>query len=121
MYNYFKEEAEDVRNYIENEIDFPEFEDLEELEQYLNDTLWTEDSVTGNASGSYTFNRVQSSLYVLDNMDLLEEATEEFGIDSADIGSHFLSEDWEWMDVTIRCYILSQCIAEVLEEYANKF
>ena len=54
-------------------------------------------------------------------MDLLEEAVEEFGIDSADIGTHFLAEDWEWMDVTIRCYILSQCIAEVLEEYADKF
>lgn len=121
MYNYFKEETEDVRNYIENEIDFSEFEDLEELEQYLNDTLWVDDSVTGNASGSYTFNRVQASLYVLDNMDLLEEAAAEFGIDSADIGTHFLAEDWEWMDVTIRCYMLSQCIAEALEKYADKF
>ena len=121
MYNYFKEEIQDVRNYIENEINFSEFEDLEELEQYLNDTLWTEDSVTGNASGSYTLNRVQASLYVLDNMDLLEEAAEEFCIDSADIGTHFLDEDWEWMDVTIRCYMLSQCISEVLEEYADKF
>lgn len=121
MYNYFKEETEDVRNYIENEIDFSEFEGLEELEQYLNDTLWVDDSVTGNASGSYTFNRVQASLYVLDNMDLLEEAVEEFGIDSADIGTHFLYEGWEWFDVTIRCYLLPQCISEVLEEYADKF
>lgn len=32
MYNYFKEETEDVRNYIKNEINFSEFEDLEELE-----------------------------------------------------------------------------------------
>ena len=121
MYNYYEAVKEDIENYINEEVNFSEFEDLEELEQYLNDTLWTEDSVTGNASGSYTFNRVQASLYVLDNMDLLEEAVEEFGIDSADIGTHFLSEDWEWMDVTIRCYILSQCIAEVLEEYADKF
>ena len=121
MYNYFKEEVQDIRNYINEEVNFSEFEDLEELEQYLNDTLWTEDSVTGNASGSYTFNRVQASLYVLDNMDLLEEAIEEFCIDSADIGTRFISEDWEWMDVTIRCYLLPQCIAEVLEEYANKF
>ena len=121
MYNYYKAVKEDIENYINEEVNFSEFEDLEELEQYLNDTLWTKDSVTGNASGSYTFNRVQASLYVLDNMDLLEEATEEFGIDSADIGTHFLYEDWEWFDVTIRCYILSQCIAEVLEEYADKF
>ena len=121
MYNYFKEETQDIRNYIENEINFSEFEGLEELEQYLNDTLWTEDSITGNASGSYTFNRVQASEYVLDNMDLLEEATEEFGIDSADIGNHFLAEDWELFDVTIRCYLLPQCIAEVLEDYADEF
>lgn len=121
MYNYYEAVKEDIENYVNEEVNFSEFEDLEELEQYLNDTLWTEDSVTGDASGSYTFNRVQASLYVLDNMDLLEEAAEEFGIDSADIGSHFLAEDWEWFDVNIRCYLLSQCIAEVLEEYADKF
>lgn len=121
MYNYYEAVKEDIENYINEEVNSSEFEDLEELEQYLNDTLWTNDSVTGNASGSYTFNSVEASLYVLDNMDLLEEAAEEFGIDSADIGSHFIAEDWEWFDVTIRCYLLSQCIAEVLEEYADKF
>ena len=121
MYNYYEAVKEDIENYVNEEVNFSEFEDLEELDQYLNDTLWTNDSVTGNYSGSYTFNRVVASLYVLDNMDLLEEAAEEFGIDSADIGIHFLAEDWEWFDVTIRCYLLSQCITEVLVEYADKF
>lgn len=121
MYNYYEAVKQDIENYINEEVNFSEFEGFEELEEHLNDALWADDNVTGNASGSYTFNRVQASLYVLDNMDLLEEATEEFGIDSADIGTHFLCEDWEWFDVTIRCYLLSQCIAEVLEEYADKF
>lgn len=74
MYNYFKEESQDIRNYINEEINFSEFEGLEELEQYLNDTLWTEDSVTGNASGSYTFNRVTAMCNVLDNMDLFRRS-----------------------------------------------
>lgn len=56
-YNYNEAVKNDVLDYIRNEVNFSEFEDLEELEQSLNDDLWTVDSVTGNASGSYTFNR----------------------------------------------------------------
>lgn len=76
-YNYYEEVKEDVKNYINNEIDFSDFDDLEELEQFLNDELWTVDSVTGNASGSYTFNRFQAQEYVLENMDVLAEALED--------------------------------------------
>lgn len=55
-YNYFAAVKEDVLNYInENEIVVTS-ENRDEVEQELNDTLFTCDSVTGNASGSYTFN-----------------------------------------------------------------
>ncbi len=105
MYNYLEEMKNDVMEYINNEIDLSNYEDRDELEQFLNDELFTVDSVTGNASGSYTFNRVQASLYVLDNMDLLQEAIREFCIDSETVADKFLSDDWEYFDVTIRCYI----------------
>ena len=59
-YNYNEAVKNDVLDYIRNEVNFSEFEDMEELEQSLNDDLWTVDSVTGNASGSYTFNRYQA-------------------------------------------------------------
>lgn len=49
MYDYKEAVKEDVIQYIRDEIDFSEFDTLEELEQYLNDELWTDDSVTGNA------------------------------------------------------------------------
>lgn len=56
-YNYLEAVKEDVKEFIRTEIDFHEWNgNREGLEEYLNDTLWTEDSVTGNASGSYTFN-----------------------------------------------------------------
>lgn len=32
----------------------------------------------------------------------------------------FLSEDWEKMDVTIRCYLLGQAIAEVLDDMGEE-
>lgn len=121
MYDYREAVKNDVLEYIKDEINFEEFDSLEELEQHLNDELWTVDSVTGNASGSYTFNRVQAQIYVLDGTDELEEATWEFGIDPATIGEKFLESDWEYFDVTIRCYLLGECIAAALEEIEDEF
>lgn len=54
MYNYLEEMKSDVMEYINNEINLADYEDRDELEQFLNDELFAVDSVTGNASGSYT-------------------------------------------------------------------
>lgn len=117
MYDYLEQVTADVRDYVEQEIDLTEWAgDRDGLEEKLNDDLWTCDSVTGNASGSYTFNRVQAQIYVLDGMDELEEAVNEFGIDPETIGEKFLESDWEYFDVTIRCYLLGQAIAAVLDD-----
>ena len=117
MYDYLEQVTADVRDYVEQEIDLSEWAgDRDGLEEKLNDDLWTCDSVTGNASGSYTFNRVQAQIYVLDGMDELQEAVNEFGIDSETIGEKFLESDWEYFDVTIRCYLLGQAIAAVLDD-----
>ena len=62
-YNYLEAITEDVLGYIVENIDLTEYADLEELEAFLNDELWTVDSVTGNASGSYTFNRWTAKEY----------------------------------------------------------
>lgn len=120
-YNYNEAVKNDVLDYIRNEVNFSEFEDLEELEQSLNDDLWTVDSVTGNASGSYTFNRYQAQEYVMDNIELLNEACEEFGTNTETVGEKFLNEEFEWMDVIIRCYLLDQAISEALEEVEDEF
>ena len=122
MKNYYYETVkEDVLNYIEENIDFSDFDDLEELGKFLNDELWTVDSVTGNSSGSYTFNSFQAQEYVLENMDVLAEALEEFGTDSETIAEKFLSEDWEYFDVTIRCYVLGFCISDALDDIRDDF
>lgn len=121
MYNYLEATKEDVLEYINNEINLSDYEDLDELEQFLNDELWTVDSVTGNASGSYTFNRCQAQEYVCDNIDELKEALDDFGTDAETITDKFLSEDWEYFDVTIRCYLLGAAISESLEEIEEDF
>lgn len=115
-YNYYEAVKADVLDYIREEIDFSEYETLEDLEEYLNDHLWTVDSVTGNASGSYTFNAWQAEENICHNLDLLAEALEEFG-GSLDV----LKDGAEAADVTIRCYLLGQSIAEALEELEDEF
>ena len=120
MYNYLEAIIEDVKEAIK-EYDATEFADREEFEERLNDDLWISDSVTGNASGSYHCNSNKSMECVLDNMDLLKEMCEEFGIDNETIGKKFLGGAWEWMDVSIRCYLLGQAISEALDDMEDEF
>lgn len=113
-YNYLEAVKDDVREYIENEIDLKDFT-RDELEEKLNDDLWTKDSVTGNASGSYTFNSYKAQENLVGNWDLVADALEEFGDTSVDA----FRKGAEWCDVTIRCYLLNQAISEVLDEYSD--
>lgn len=112
-YNYLEAVTSDVLDYIKEEINLDEWKgNREGLEEELNDELWTVDSVTGNASGSYTFNTWEAEENLAHNWDLLAEALDEFGQDGTDV----LRQGAEAMDVTIRCYLLRQAIAEALDE-----
>ena len=117
-YNYLEAMREDIKDYIKNDAEF-DVNDLlynrSYLEEKLHDDLWICDSVTGNASGSYFCNSYKSMECVLDNVDLLHEMCNEFGIEAETIGQKFIDEEWEWMDVSIRCYLLGQAISEALD------
>lgn len=110
-YNYMEAMKEDIKEYIDNEINLKDFSDRDELEEKLNEDLWVADSVTGNASGSYYCNSWKAEEAICHNLDLLGEAMSEFGCE-ADL----LEKGAEWADVTIRCYLLGQVIGEVLDD-----
>lgn len=123
-YNYLEAMHEDIRDYIDENkdeilykmgcMDGVDPEDyLDEIAEYLNDILWMDDSVTGNASGSYWFNAWRAEEALCHNLDELEEACNEFGCDMGEI----IKQGAETADVTIRCYLLGRAISEVLEEY----
>lgn len=117
-YNYLEAMKEDIKNFLEDKFEYrySDYEDKDELQEALHDDLWTEDNVTGNGSGSYTFCRETAKSYVLDNMEECIEALKGFCVEPETIAEKFLDEDWEYFDVTIRCYLLGQAIAEVLDE-----
>ena len=122
-YNYYEAMKEDIKNYIAENYTEEELNekllDFDNFSEDLNDDLWTVDSVTGNGSGSYTFSRATAKDYILsdsENIDLLREALKEFCVEADTIAEKFLSEEWEYFDVTVRCYILGGVIYEVLED-----
>lgn len=115
-YDYLEAVTNDVRDYISNEIDYKDFDSLDDLREYLNDELWATDSVTGNASGSYTCNAYYAEEFLCHNWYLLEEACNEFGcLEEA------ISQGPEACDVTIRCYLLGQAIEKALQEIEDDF
>lgn len=115
-YDYKEAMYQDILDYINENIDLEEYSNRDDLEEYLYDVLFVEDSVTGNASGSYTFNWNTAKEYVTDNVEFLSDAVNEgFAIES-EIGKLFIDESWEDMDIIIRCYLLSSVICEVLDD-----
>ena len=112
-YNYFEIMKQDVREAIPDVVSLEDFRtDREALEDELNDKLFMNDSVTGNASGSYFCNAWYAEEAICHNLDLLEEAVSEFGDDLGRI----VKAGPETADVIIRCYLLPQVIGEVLDE-----
>lgn len=115
MYNYFEAVKNDVMQAIEDNYNLEDYRDnRNELEETLNDDLWTDDSVTGNASGSYTFNTYEAEENLAHNWDLLKECADSFGQEAVISDSY--EHGPEFWDVSIRCYLLSSAISEVLDE-----
>lgn len=113
MYDYREAMTEDVKEWIKQNIDLTEWtEDREGLEQQLNDDLWTDDSITGNASGSYYCNSYKAEESIAHNWNLLNEALDEFEQNNINV----IEKGAEWADVTIRCYLLWSVISDVLDE-----
>lgn len=117
-YDYYKNVREDIKQRLNEWLDFDRINDYSDIDEVINavyDDFFNSDSVTGNGSGSYTFNSWVAEENLCHNMDLLKEALDELGgelndyIDSA-----------EACDVTIRCYVLGQLVGEVVKEFVEE-
>lgn len=117
-YDYYKNVREDIKQRLNEWLDFNKINGYSDIDEVINavyDDFFNSDSVTGNGSGSYTFNSWAAEENLCHNMDLLKEALDELGgelndyIDSA-----------EACDVTIRCYVLGQLVGEVVKEFVEE-
>ena len=115
LYNYHIAVKDDIREYIKENYGSV----TEEMRSDVFDKMFDDDSVTGNASGSYTMNRAIAKEYVIENIDLLNRAADEYGFDKKDIGEQFLSEQWESLDVLIRLYLVGEYFDDIFSEFLS--
>ena len=118
-YSYPQHVKEDIKEYINDELDTGTFGLLvqgdEETIEDIRDDLFNEDSVTGNASASYTMNTLKAEENLVGNWDLLEEAINEF-----DLHVNPIKKGAEWCDSLIRCYLVDWCFTEAIKEITKQ-
>ena len=93
--DYLENLVADIETYWfdNNEKKYYEGLDPDDIYEELNDDLFVSDSVTGYASGSYTFNTWKARENVIDALDVLGEACEAF--DCVDeLGRKFVNGEW---------------------------
>lgn len=118
MKNYLEMVKNDILEVIDNyEVDWNK--DADEIMDWLNDRLWVDDEVTGNGTdsgyaGLYTHLDVREM--VANDMDIVIEALREFGVSTEEVGRRFINQDYEYLDITARCYVLGTAIFEVVSE-----
>lgn len=104
-------DAEDViaenfdNGYYDTETDFAD----------VYDNLFVSDAVTGNASGSYTFNACQAKENVKDAIfdDYLLMVLENMGVSKENVVSHIFNQEYEGLDVMIRCAVLGDVYGDI--------
>lgn len=118
--DYRDEIKDDIKEYLDQENLWPKAtqgtDEYDGEREAAYQRLWIADSVTGNASGSYTFNAWQAEeniSHLLWDEDFWNVLRSNLALEpSADI----FKEGPEYLDVSIRCALLSECLDAVLDE-----
>lgn len=112
----------DIREYIDENINYADYESLDHLRNYLNDELWANDYITGNGpnGGYYSSTADARERFFDDAFDNFEEVVSELA-DPSTVMEHFLEGDWDWFDTLVRCYLLGRCIDSVLDDIESDF
>ena len=114
IYDYKQAIREDIKEYIKlNDIAREPDETDEQYAERLEDELWTVVEVTGNGPYYYK-SELECGEMLAFNLDLFFLVADEWGLDLHD--EKLRTEPAQYMDAVIRCYLLRECIAEVIEE-----
>lgn len=117
--NYIEELEDDIREVISIEFEEDELKEMSESDfrekiELLD--LYNHDDVTGNASGSYTFNSWQAEENICHMWNEIQDMIDDgfITIDSFQYGA-------EGIDVALRCYFLDEALENVISEMESKY
>lgn len=112
-YDYRRAITNDIINYIkDNHINLDM--DFDDLCEKLEDELWDERVITGNGIDFYDTEE-KCYEYLKGNLPLFFEAMRELG-GNMDFNDWMKNYPAEYMDCTIRCYLLNECIFRAIKE-----
>ena len=113
FYNYKEEMVDELESMIkDSDIDFTGKNRGEAFEE-LQDLAFDRD-LTGNRTGSYWCNELKAERSLLGNFDLIQDALDDFGMESVDSPELISGEH---LDVLVREHLLPQVIDEVLDNH----
>ena len=114
FYDYKSEMVDELESMLkDSDIEFDGKNRGEAFEE-LQDLAFDRD-LTGNRVGSYWCNELKSERALLGNYDLVQDAIDDFGMES--ISSPELLSG-EHLDVLVREHLLTQVIDEVLDNHS---
>ena len=120
MYSYKEQVRADVKEWIEDNKEQIEGLDRHDAYEVVYDSCWVDDSVTGNASGSYTFSRYEARQNFFndeDSEEYIDQMIEDGFTCRESVGRAVQESQWELLDVSIRCWLLCDAVSDVLDEY----
>lgn len=122
MLSYYEEVYRDVEDLLANESELQEMIEavplsigIERLYDALLSDAWS-DSVTGNASGSYSCNAYEAKKMVLENIDDVAKAYLDLGYEN-EMAYAIYNCWWEKMDVIARIGNLFKAVHDAVIDY----
>ena len=115
-YDYRKAMIQDIKDYIwMNDLQPEEGMSRDDYIDHLTDELWDKDEITGNGFNYYDTEE-KCEEYVCHNLKLFFEALSEWGTSLNDLPPTLYEEPARYMDSTIRCYLLSECLNTIFSK-----
>lgn len=119
--DYYEEVKNDAIEAIDEQFDNGYWDEDTEWD-VVYDNLFVDDSVTGNGSGSYTFNAFKARENVSEAIfdDRIVCALDNIGCDAEQIMNYIRENDPESIDVCIRCAMLNEVYDEIERHFSDR-
>lgn len=119
-YNYRENIKKDIVQYIKDNINIEDFDDVEDFKIYLTKILLIPNEITGEINNSYTKDSVLSEIFLVGNLSLLSKSLEYFYNTNNINITNVLNRGAEYCDMIVRMYILETSIDEILNQIVEE-